>query len=276
MRQQQDLRVREVAAQLQHHGADALGDFRRGVGAVLLVPIISITALGWKPCPSPFRRPHSTPCVVSPAIAKLAVRMRAEVLVEHRLVRLALDPPVGDRIAVQQQVDVALLGALDEPFVPGTPALDGLRERRGDVLARPAEASAATRTSSAASLVGDLSASMNRFTAALTCASSSGVGRGMATSGGTGAGGPMTTGATAAGPGPGSGGAAAGAVACASATPDDATHTATPKPTERHAARRMHAVLSNRAATGRRQAFNASTTLPCTSVSRNRGPGGSR
>ena len=59
----------------------------------------------------------------------------AEVLVEHRLVRV-LHPPVGDRIAVQQQVDVALLGDLDEPFVPRAHALVGLRERRRDVEPR--------------------------------------------------------------------------------------------------------------------------------------------
>ena len=41
----------------------------------------------------------------------------------------------------------------------------------------------------------DVSASMNFESAALTCARSSGVGRGIATSGGTGAGGPIVTGA---------------------------------------------------------------------------------
>ena len=42
---------------------------------VLFVPIISMIALGWNPWPSPFLQPHSTPCVVSPAMAKLAVLM---------------------------------------------------------------------------------------------------------------------------------------------------------------------------------------------------------
>jgi hypothetical protein len=59
----------------------------------------------------------------------------AEVLVEHRLVRIQ-QPPVGDRIAVQEQIDVALPGRRDEPFVPRSHALVGLRERRRHVQSR--------------------------------------------------------------------------------------------------------------------------------------------
>jgi hypothetical protein len=59
----------------------------------------------------------------------------AEVLVEHRLVCVEL-PPVGDRVAVQKQIDVALLRRRDEAFVPRSHALIGLRERRGHVQPR--------------------------------------------------------------------------------------------------------------------------------------------
>src|SRR5258706_13834812 len=51
--------------------------------------------------------------------------------------------------------------------------------------------------------VADRSASTKRFTASLTCASSAGVGRGIDTSGGSGADGPTTTGAAAPRPAPG-------------------------------------------------------------------------
>ena len=46
----------------------------------LLVPIMSMTAFGWNPWPSPFFRPQRTPCVVSPAMAKLAVLMSPKYL----------------------------------------------------------------------------------------------------------------------------------------------------------------------------------------------------
>ena len=64
----------------------------------------------------------------------------------------------------------------------------------------------------------DLSLSMKRFSAALTCSSSAGVGRGIATSGGTGAGGPITTGAKPPRPAPG-GPPGATPGACADAAP---------------------------------------------------------
>ena len=69
-------------------------------------------------------------------VRRLDVR---EVLVEHRLVLVVLHPPVGDRVAVQEQVDVALPGAFDEPFVPRAHPLHGLRVGRGGVHAKRRE-----------------------------------------------------------------------------------------------------------------------------------------
>ena len=71
-------------------------------------------------------------------------------------------------------------------------------------------------------LFADLSPSMNFLTASLTCTTSADVGRGMATSGGTGAGGPITTtGATPPRPGPCvvAGGTLVCGALCASASP---------------------------------------------------------
>ena len=72
-------------------------------------------------------------------------------------------------------------------------------------------------------LVEDVSLSMNFLTAALTCTNSSDVGRGMATSGGTGAGGPITTGTGTKPPRPVPGAGVAGGAVCAKASPAQTT-----------------------------------------------------
>ena len=105
---------------------------------------------------------------------------------------------------MQQEIDVALLRGRDEALVPRPLPLHRLREGRGDVRRAGCSSNSGSNFFSSG-LVGDASPSMNFLTAALTCASSSAVGRGMVTSGGTGAGGPMTTGTGTKPPRPGRG-----------------------------------------------------------------------
>ena len=63
----------------------------------------------------------------------------AEILVENRLVGVSLHPPVGDRVAVKQEIDMAFARGLREAQVPGPHPLLGLRISGRDIHARRLE-----------------------------------------------------------------------------------------------------------------------------------------
>src|SRR5262245_32420977 len=176
------------------------------VPPVLLVPIISITALGWKPWPSPFFSPHRTPCVVSPEIAKLAVLIPPKYLSYIALFasgdcqKSVMESPSRSRSM--------------SPFLAISTKPSCLGPCRWAVcvyVAATFRRGGCSRSNDSyffsSGLADDLSESTSFLSASLTCVSSAAVGRGIATSGGTGAGGPITT--TGSGPRPCAGAAGA-------------------------------------------------------------------
>jgi len=70
----------KVIAHLEHHSADALGDFRRAERARIVGPDHQHDGLRLESLAFAILRPQSTPCVVSPATAKLAVLMAPKYL----------------------------------------------------------------------------------------------------------------------------------------------------------------------------------------------------
>ena len=170
--------------------------------------------------PSPFLRPQSTPCVVSPEMAKFAVLYALKYLSNTAFCssfcthQSVIESPCSSR---------SMLPCLARSTNPSC-----LGPRRCTVCVNVAATFMRGGWSSSCdsnffnnACVADRSASMNFLTAAFTCSSSAGVGRAISTSGGTGAGGPICTGGWP--PRPWVGGAAppTGAV-CADAT---AAHT---------------------------------------------------
>ena len=134
--QQQDLRVRKILAHLEHDRADAFSDFRSGTAASVVRADHQHDRLRLKALPFAVAESPEHPLRRIAGDREIGRPHRAEVLVEHRLVGVALHPKVGDRVAVQQQIDVPLLRHLDEPFVPGSLPLDRLSKGRGDILPR--------------------------------------------------------------------------------------------------------------------------------------------
>ena len=157
---------------------------------MLLVPIISMIAFGWKPWPSPFFRPQSTPCVVSPAMAKLAVLMPPKYLSNIALLaspcthQSVIESPCSSRSMLP------FFAISTKPSCRG-PCRCVVCVKVAAVFSRGGCSIISDSNFFSSGLVDDVSASINFLSASLTCVSSAGVGRGIATSGGTGAGGPI-------------------------------------------------------------------------------------
>ena len=134
-REKQNLRVRKIPPELEDDGADALGDLGRGEAAGVVRADhehhgLRLKSLAFAVPQTPqdaLRRVSRDREVGGPHVA--------EVFVEDRLV-CVLQPPVGDRVAVKEQIDLALLRGGDESFVARPHPLVGLRESRRDVQPR--------------------------------------------------------------------------------------------------------------------------------------------
>ena len=134
--EQQDLRVRKVCPHFEDDRADALGDFRAGVRAGVVRADhhhhgLRLKALAFAIAQTP---QHALRRIAGNGeVCCLDV---AEVLREHRLVLVVQHPPVGDRVAMQQQVDVAGLRRFDKTLMPRSHSQRRLRERRSGVEPR--------------------------------------------------------------------------------------------------------------------------------------------
>ena len=126
----------KIPAHLEHDRAHALGDFRTRVPAAVVRADHHHDRLGLKALSFAVPEPPQHALRRVAGDGEIRRPDGAEVLLEHRLVGVALHPPVGDRVAVQQQIDVPLLGQRDEPLVARALPLHRLRKGGGDVTPR--------------------------------------------------------------------------------------------------------------------------------------------
>src|SRR5207248_2826995 len=116
-REQQDLGVRKVMLHLEYDSAYAFGDLRRRVRAHIIRTDHEHDRFWLKALPFAIMQSpeHSLRCVAGDG--KVSGTDVAEVLLENASVVLVLHPPVSDRIAIEQQIDIAPVCRRHKTFV---------------------------------------------------------------------------------------------------------------------------------------------------------------
>ncbi len=136
--QQQDFGIRKILAELQDNGADAFGDFRAGGAAGIIGADHEHDGLGLVALALTVLQAPEDALGGVARDAEIGDLHIAEILIQDTLAaRIALRigfhiPQVGDGIAVEEDVEIAGLGGLDEGVMP-TGAYAGGRANAGIV-----------------------------------------------------------------------------------------------------------------------------------------------